>query len=98
MKTPQYHQSNRNGPRQLAIYTLTPCLCAAVSHQLVNWFGAGAVVNGDAAILDFTCPGTVAKQYKLCRSATDAGEADPGTLFFRLLGCCVCCKQRALEE
>jgi hypothetical protein len=33
-------------------------------------------VNGDAAILDFTCPGTVANQYKLCRSATDAG--DPG--------------------
>lgn len=81
---PPYHQSNRNGPSQLASNSLTPCLCAAVSHQLVNWFGAGAVVNGDAAILDFTCPGTVAKQYKLCRSATDAGESKPGTL---LLGC-----------
>lgn len=52
--------------------SLPPSLCH-VLLQLVNWFGAGQALNGDAALLDFTCPGTTAMQYKLCRSATDAG-------------------------
>jgi hypothetical protein len=49
--------------------------------QLVNWFGAGSAVNGDAAVLDFTCPGTTAAKFKVCKAATDAGvcPADAAT-------------------
>jgi len=53
------------------VVTVLPGLCCFA--QLVAWLGGAAAVNGDAALLDFTCPGTVAAKYKLCKSATDAG-------------------------
>lgn len=64
------------------------------AFELVNWLGAGHALNGDAALLDFTCPGTTAMQYKVCRSATDAGpdgicNSLPGCQFVPLMKECV---------
>jgi hypothetical protein len=46
--------------------------------QLVNWIG-GDLLDGEAAVLAFTCKGTDAAAYKECATATDAGM--PGTLW-----------------
>lgn len=66
----------------------TVCLHVRCVHtpQAVNWLNTASPVDGDAALLDFTCPGTAAAQYKSCRTASEAG------------GCADCRRSVALFE